>query len=109
MQKNVQANTVKFKGKGVSRVDLRDIELHQLNGIYRDIAEHMGIQIAALIYDHYKGLQVTFPLRFIAPDCTKEKIRSEFNGANARELSRRHGYSERWIRKIVSDRSTRNP
>lgn len=54
-----------------------------------------------MIHQTYKGLQVTFPKRLYSKDYVKEKVKQEYNGKNLKELSRRYGYSERWIRQMI--------
>lgn len=77
-------------------------KLEHLNGIYKDIAENLGLETAKKIYTHYKGLQVTFPVRFLSKEYIQEKIFREYNGSNTRELARKYQYSERWIREIIN-------
>ncbi|MBP3911939.1 MAG: hypothetical protein J6D39_10580 [Niameybacter sp.] len=31
----------------------------------------------------------------------REKVKKEYDGTNLKELSRRYGYSERWIRQMI--------
>lgn len=77
-------------------------KIENLNGIYKDIAEHLGVETAKMIYNHYKGLQVTFPVRFLSKEYIQEQIFREYNGSNTRELARKYQYSERWIREIIN-------
>ncbi|KAF0194378.1 MAG: Mor transcription activator family [Bacillota bacterium] len=79
-----------------------DLKPEQLNAVYKDIAEHLGINIALLIFEHFKGLQVTFPTRFLSREYIRDKICSEYNGDNISELARKYQYSGRWVREIVS-------
>lgn len=63
----------------------------------------MGISIAIRFFENYKGLQITFPVRLYDKEHIKEIIKKEYDGKNARALACKYSYSERWIRKIVSD------
>jgi len=80
-----------------------DLKPEHLNGVYKDIAEHLGIEIAQMIFQHYKGLQVTFPTRFLASAHLRDQICSEYTGHNISGLARKYQYSERWIRKILAE------
>lgn len=75
--------------------------MNNLNGIYQDIAENFGIEIAYMIFSHYKGLQVTFPTRFLSTEYVAERIREEYDGQNIIALTRKYNYSERWIRELL--------
>lgn len=81
---------------------LSELKAEYLNGIYKDIAENLGVEIARLFYIHYKGLQVTFPVRFLSKEYIQDQIFKEYNGSNTRTLARKYEYSERWIREIVN-------
>ncbi len=79
------------------------IESNNLNGIYKDIAENISLDVALLIYKNYKGLQVTFPVRLYDPQYVKRKVNEAGKDANFKELAIEYGYSERWIRKMISE------
>lgn len=81
---------------------LTGLKPEHLNAVYKDIAEHLGMDIALLIFEHYKGLQVTFPTRFLSREHLRDKICSEYNGNNTSELARKYQYSGRWVREIVT-------
>lgn len=54
-----------------------------------------------ILHQVYKGLQVTFPKRLYSREYVQEKVKKEYDGTNLKELSRRYGYSERWIRQMI--------
>ena len=54
-----------------------------------------------MIHQAYRGLQVTFPKRLYSKDYIRKRILNEYNGENLKELSKRYGYSERWIRQMI--------
>ncbi|MBS5799532.1 MAG: Mor transcription activator family protein [Clostridiales bacterium] len=54
-----------------------------------------------ILHQVYKGLQVTFPKRLYCREYVREKVKKEYDGTNLKELSRRYGYSERWIRQMI--------
>lgn len=58
-----------------------------------------------MMHQAYKGLQVTFPKRLYSKYHVREKIISEYNGSSLKELSKRYGYSERWIRQMIKERN----
>lgn len=74
-----------------------------LNGIYKDMAELLGVEVTLMVFNHYKGLQVTFPTRILSKSYVKEQIKKEFDGSNTKQLARKYDYSERWIRQIIAD------
>ena len=39
-------------------------EIKDLNSLYRDIAELVGKENARLLFEEYRGKQITFPVEF---------------------------------------------
>ena len=72
-----------------------------LNGIYKDVAEHLGMNITQLVYEHYKGLQVTFLRRLLSRNYVVDRVCLEYDGTNSKALARKYGYSERVIRNML--------
>lgn len=80
-----------------------DIKPEQLAEIYRDMSEIVGIEKTVLIYSAFKGQQVSFPLHLFSAEYIKSCIKSEYNGSNIKQLARKFGYSERWVREIIKN------
>lgn len=75
----------------------------QLNGIYKDFAEVLGIDMTIQIFNYYKGLQITLPTRLLSKEFVEQKVKEEYDGKNCKALARKYEYSERWIRKMLSE------
>lgn len=73
------------------------------NSIYKDIAEAFGVDIAIQIYQMYKGMQITFPTRLFNPDYVRKQVPIEYNGTNIKQLAKKYGYSEKTIRRMISN------
>ncbi len=83
-------------------VVIRNEENPRLNGIYQEIAEELGINVAEVIYEKYGGLQIVFPNKFEDPASIHELICNEYsNGANVQRLAKKYKFSERYVRKIL--------
>lgn len=72
-----------------------------LNGVYEELAQVIGVDKALQVYELYKGQQISFPVKLYSRKYIKEKIISEYTGANEKLLASKYGYSERWIREIL--------
>lgn len=79
----------------------KDSEL--LNTVYREIADNLGMEIAASIYEMFKGQQITFPMRFMRPEKVKQLLLKEYNGKNVKELAVRYNYSEKTVRRMLKE------
>ena len=74
----------------------------ELSGIYKDLAEVISFESVVIIYENFKGQQVTFPTKLVSKDYTIQQILLEYNGNNIKELVKKHGYSERWVRQVIN-------
>lgn len=87
--------------KGVIRMAEKDSEL--LNTVYKEIADNLGMDTAMDIYKMFKGLQISFPVRFFNPSRIQQIIIQEYDGTNIKTLATKYNYSEKTIRRIIRD------
>lgn len=76
---------------------------NDFNGIYADMYEQLGEEKVREIYRHYKGQQVTFPMRLYSKEYVIRYISDNYNGSNLKEIARELGYSERWVKKLIDN------
>lgn len=74
-----------------------------LNGIYNELANLLGMDAVLLIHKTFRGQQISFPVELFSKEYTKQQIVDEYNGRNVKFLATKYGYSEKWIRKILKD------
>lgn len=75
-----------------------------LAGVYREVAETIGVDNAYKIFENFKGQQLMFPLKFYSSEYTAKRIVEEYyDGYSVRELVRKFGYSESRIRQILKE------
>lgn len=80
---------------------LLDVTSADLAGVYREVAETVGIDNAYKIFYRFKGLQLMFPLKFYLSGYIAHQINEEYDGTNVRVLARKYGYSESRVRQIL--------
>ena len=83
--------------------DLDRLEPENLNLIYKEIAELFGLEIAQKFFAHFKGLQINYPVRFLSKKYVQKVLNEEYDGTNLKSLSKKYGYSERWLRIIIKN------
>lgn len=98
-----QSVSIYFKLCEFGAKNMSTPETTGLNDIYKDIAEEIGFENAIAMYNMFKGMQVSFPCRLLSTDYTHELIRKEYLGTNIPQLAQKYNYSERTIRRIVKD------
>lgn len=65
-----------------------------LNAVYREISEKLGMNTAMIIYQMFKGQQISFPTRFFNPAMIQQAIIQEYDEYN---------YSEKTVRRIIKE------
>lgn len=76
-------------------------DIDALNDVYREIAELLSYDDALALYTHFKGQQITFPVKLFKSEHIKELLKQQYDGTNAKKLARTYGYSERWIKELI--------
>ena len=73
-------------------------------GIYRDIAEQIGVEGFIKLAELIGGATIYIPKAdsFLRP-VRDLRIKQEFNGYNHTELAKKYNLSERWIREICGE------
>lgn len=80
-----------------------DVTSADLSGVYKEVAETVGVDNAYKLFLHFKGLQMTFPLKFYSGEYIAQQIAEEYDGRNVRDLARKYGYSESRVRQILRE------
>lgn len=64
-------------------------------GIYRDLAEKLGVETTIRIYEYLHGLQITFPVKLYSKSYIEKQIKERYDGTNGKVLAKELGYTER--------------
>lgn len=79
-----------------------NITIESLPESYQEVARIIGIDNAIKLSQYLGGLGYYFPkLDSMLRQTRDELIRKEFTGFNHRDLARKYGLTEVWIREIV--------
>lgn len=73
-----------------------------LTGIYEELAELLNVESAIKIYEHFKGQQVSFPMRLYTKDYIVSQITTN-NNQSVKKSAVKYGYSERRLRQIIKE------
>lgn len=90
----------------MDNIVLEGVSAKELSGVYSEIAEEFDIYTAYRIYQCFRGLQLTFPLRFYSNECIHQRIVAKYNGSNIKEIAKEYGFSERRVRQIIAEQRT---
>lgn len=84
-------------------------EIEGLNGVYQTIAKVTSIEDCLKIYQQFKGLTINFPTKLMSVDYIRMYLKKElekghqFSSLEIQQLARATEYSERQIRRFVSE------
>ena len=71
-------------------------------GVYREIAEDMGVEVAEKMIENYAGLQLNFPKKLYTSEYYVEKILQEHkDGVSIKNIAKEYQYTERRIRQLL--------
>ena len=85
---------------------LKELELSDLKGKPREIAEVIGMEAFCKLVIYYGGTDPYIPdMESVLLPVRNKIINRAFNGLNSVELSRKWGLTERYIREIVKERT----
>lgn len=81
---------------------MKEISTSGLQGVYKELAEIIGVEATVAVYKELKGQQVTFPTRLYERNYVIQEVNLRYNGTNLKELAKEFNYTERWIRTFVA-------
>ena len=87
--------------------ELFNVSSADLAGVYKEVAEIVGLDNAYKIFYHFRGLQMMFPLKFYSSTYKEQQIIEEYDGKNIRKLAKKYEYSESRIRQILRKRQVK--
>ena len=69
--------------------------------IYNQLIEIVGLENTLLIFETFRGQQVTFPKRFYKAEYVIQEVKRRYDGTNIQELAREFDYTDRHLRKLI--------
>lgn len=89
---------------------LNEVDAGDLPEPYRELAEMIGLDNVLKIADKFQGTAMYLPkLDAAIRKIRDEKIRQDFKGSNYKELARKYGLTEIWIRQIIAESENLGP
>lgn len=80
-----------------------NIKNENLNGVYCEVANLLGVEAAQTLHTAFRGQQINFPVNFFTSEFIGSQIIKEYNGHNVKQLATKYGFSEKWIRKMINN------
>lgn len=64
------------------------VRIEDLNEIYKSIAEQIGLENTVVVYDMFRGTQVSFPNRMFSTAYVHKSVVEEYDGTNIAQLAK---------------------
>ena len=71
-------------------------------GIYSDMVEILGEEIVMTLHEHYRGQQITFPMKLYSNEYIEKYIVNNCRNKTLKEMCRDLGYTEGWIKQLLN-------
>ena len=75
-----------------------EILISDLAGVYKELAEIIGIEATIKLHKHYQGVQITFPKKMYSIEYVRKRLNTP--DADIAKLSGELGYTTRRLRQI---------
>ncbi len=83
----------------------KEMPIEELPEEFQSLAEEVGVEGILRLSEHLGGMSIYVPkIDRLVRKRRDERIRSEFNGANYRELANKYKRTETWIRQIIKNK-----
>ena len=79
------------------------IEPSDLAGIYKNLAEVLGIESTIKLHKYFQGQQINLPKKLFTKAYILEQLGSTANNANIKSIAIEYGYTERRLRQIIKE------
>ena len=76
-------------------------DLGGMHEVYREIANEIGVENTVVIYNLFRGTQVSFPNRLFSREYIHQAIAREYDGTNVHQLAQKYNYSTRTVWRIL--------
>ncbi|MBE5866729.1 MAG: Mor transcription activator family protein [Lachnospiraceae bacterium] len=80
-----------------------EISTSDFAGVYKDIADVVGIEATILLHRTFRGQQITFPKKLYTKDFIVAQIETTNNGTNVKKIASEFWYTERRLRQILKE------
>lgn len=75
--------------------------IERYTGVYKDLAEILGADAVEVVYQNFKGQQISFPKRMYSKEYVLEEVKRLYNGNNLKKLAIKYDYTERHLKKML--------
>lgn len=82
------------------------VDVEALQFFYKGLSELIGVDAMLVVYEHYRGSQLTIPTHLYDRKLAAKQVMSKYDGTNSQFLARKYGYSQKWVMKVIHQANT---
>ncbi len=83
----------------------KEICISDFAGVYKEIAEVIGVENTIEMHKIFQGQQITFPKKLFTKTYILSQVKTTENGSNVKNIASEYGYTERRLRQIIKESS----
>ena len=83
------------------------VDVEALHYFYRGLSSLVGVDNMLVIYQHYRGMQMTMPTHLYDREKAAGRVVAEYDGHNKQSLARKYGYSQKWVSQVLRAAQTK--
>lgn len=72
-------------------------------GVYKEIAEVIGVESTIALHNTFQGQQITLPKKLYTQEYILQQVKCEGNSSNIKRVALQFGYTERRLRQIIKE------
>ena len=85
-----------------------NITISDLSGIYKDIAEVIGIEATILLHSNFKGQQITLPQKLYTRSYIISQVSNNPTVENLKRVANQYGYTESRLSQLIKENNAKN-
>lgn len=78
----------------------QEIVATDLVGIYKEIAELIGVEATVILHNNFRGQQITLPKKLFTKEYILRQVQDE---ENIKKAAVQYGYTERRLRQMLNE------
>ena len=78
----------------------QEIVATDLVGIYKEIAELIGVEATVILHKNFRGQQITLPKKLFTKEYILRQVQDE---ENVKKAAVQYGYTERRLRQMLNE------
>lgn len=79
-----------------------DVDTDALQSLYKQLNDLLGTEEMLKFYHEFRGSQLNPPMKLYDRDGTIAAIQSHYPQLSTKELANKYGYSQRWVKRVIS-------